>query len=1605
MRERIMCRILALIAAIMGFGSVFAEVGYKDKDPNNYAELPTAPVVSGDRIDVTAANAQYVLDGAYGSIDGKTINFTESIETALIFGRPTKYAGSNTKYHIGSFDSEEMPYTEFREKKLGPTWTASCYYTRTLQNVTFTANEGVTLAGLKAHGGDHVYGSAASPVYDYVLDTGNWCNQSCYYTALTLQNITFRGVSFTKQVNMDTSSALTLYDGVTFKDCHFTTGGTTADDKAAIRFGDVDAGTSITIIGNTATFNNVADSTKEPEEFVKAQSIAEGVTTTITGNDWNNYLPAATENGNDKLAETTIYFAKVGDKEYTSLADALNAAAGKGSVCELLCDVTLAGEWTPIPSFSGTFDGKGFTIRGLKVTSGSSVGLIGVLDGGEVTNVKFADVEIETTGDDVGAAVGSVINGGTVSDIEVISGSLTGNKRVGGVVGKVKASGTVENCSNAAAVEARKYNAGGIVGAAYYTEVGKEMYIRGCTNTGAIASASNCAGGIVGLSAANVLDNSNSGTVTGTATSVGGVVGEQKTYGKVCGNTNSGAVTNNGGGHGTGGIVGWLRYHGSGEDAAYGQSAVIEVSGNVNSAVVNGGNDAGGIIGTVYNSAVVSGNNNTAENLSGKTFAAGIVGNYQTTENPSSAAAAENKLTFTGNASTTALADISGQNKDLLIYTNGNPIIESTYVAQIGETKYETFEAALEAANAAGDVSVTVTLLADVAYAENGKGLWNVTHSMTIDGNGHTMSGWGSRGGNKTTLAINNGGMSPVDVKLIDLTINNAGDMGRPIETRGNIGSLTIENCTINATGNGNNQGITIGGSQASKAVVALKDTTVSAGMAGYPYISFNPAEVTIQGGALSGYCGMYFKGENGSFGSRGTSVTATGTMFDCPNVHSGEPNDFGVFVLQDDGISVELVDCRINAEAKGGAQQAVLVLHSLASRQSEDCRLAISGDDTEVNGTLMLDAWDNSSEDVVLAVSGGTFTEKVDEAYCAPGYVPTVAQDENGYYGVKVGAYVAQIGDKKYETLQEALDAVAEGETVKLLRDVTQATGVGFSKALAATFDLDGHTFKVTDDATHNHRAIKVTKGTLTILNGTIDARNVDTNGEPADYNDKTTYTQGIYGTLRAEDGGKLVLKDLTLFNNHLWGMSVKVGAGSEATLDGVTVNSRVGGGLEAAGGTVTIRNSTFTQAGLSNYSPYLSTGIAVSTQGTVDIEDTVTVKGVYALYVYSSGGCINVDGGSFSVVDGKECIHVDGAQSAPSTVNITDGLFNGAIAEGGTIENITISISGGVYSVEPKESYTAEGYVVQANAAANKDVYPWTVGLKAPESTIVVHGQGQVVSDDAKAAFAEVADKSPTYEVVKQNTDDKVTASEVDDRNLDFATLATGTYTLRAKVVENGETKTVDIIDVGVVQVAARKTTILAVPFNGVDGKPVTAATLFDAAAAGLADGDTLNVYDAKAKKYVNFAYDNGAWISADNGGADPAAYTLAPGSAAVLNAAAPGTVALVGTPVAEVAVAPVAAGTVGLGGNVATADRKVSEIAVDGGAVTAKINVFAPSADGNVQYVLKGGAWYKEARETLPNGATVVKAVPVEDSDVVPAGTGYWVVNQAGSDVSVK
>ena len=206
------------------------------------AVLPEAPVVSGNVMTVNTENAQYALDGAYGSIDGMTIHFSAGTYPQLIFGRPNKYPGSHTIYRHGNFSNDPMSYEEFVAYKSQSTWTEGCMYERIISNVTFTAENGAVLTGMSYNAGAHIYGSSAeSPAYDYVLDKGTPTVGSCYYHKLVASNIVYEGITFQKvaaykPLDISSSSPDSVIDGVKVLNCHFIGTSKEGNDNQAIRF-------------------------------------------------------------------------------------------------------------------------------------------------------------------------------------------------------------------------------------------------------------------------------------------------------------------------------------------------------------------------------------------------------------------------------------------------------------------------------------------------------------------------------------------------------------------------------------------------------------------------------------------------------------------------------------------------------------------------------------------------------------------------------------------------------------------------------------------------------------------------------------------------------------------------------------------------------------------------------------------------------------------------------------------------------------------------------------------------------------------------------------------------------------------------------------------------------------------------------------------------------------------------------------------------------------------------------------------------------------------------------------------------------------------------
>ncbi len=283
--------------------------------------------------------------------------------------------------------------------------------------------------------------------------------------------------------------------------------------------------------------------------------------------------------------------------------------------------------WTPIANvsrkaaddaFSGTFDGKGHTIKNLSYSNTAdnySAGLFGVVNNGSISNTTIEGGNLKSI-DSAGAIAGVMLGETTIENCSNNGVSVEADGAAGGIAGRAYGSkNIVSGCSNSADITSAE-KAGGIVGIA--SAASSTTQINNCTNSGKITEGNAGIGGILGYAGSAVEINScvNKGNV-GTSDEnyaggmVGIVIGSATVTATGC--TNSGKVIGNNAG---------------GMQGAVGQYQLSNFNDCNNNGEIIAKVSAGGIIGTAGAGKIESCTNTaavTATNADG--VAGGIVGN------------------------------------------------------------------------------------------------------------------------------------------------------------------------------------------------------------------------------------------------------------------------------------------------------------------------------------------------------------------------------------------------------------------------------------------------------------------------------------------------------------------------------------------------------------------------------------------------------------------------------------------------------------------------------------------------------------------------------------------------------------------------------------------------------------------------------------------------------------------------------------------------------------------------------------------------------------------------------------------------------------------
>ena len=713
----------------------------------------------------------------------------------------------------------------------------------------------------------------------------------------------------------------------------------------------------------------------------------------------------------------------------------------------------------------------------------------------------------------------------------------------------------------------------------------------------------------------------------------------------------------------------------------------------------------------------------------------GISGDFNITAQKD-AEAAKNEFnitagTFAGEINNDYLAP--GANFDA---TTGE--VKMSYVAKIGDTEYPTLADAFAAANKTGDT--VIELLDDINMT--GKNWTPVEVDgyygqgvITLNGNGKTITGLSAplfAGGfaGKSGIVIKDLTIADAD---IDGTTNNLG-IGAFINCVDSMTRIELDNCHLKnskivSTGDARVGGLIGWTSGYNKPNDGPVDTKVT-------LTNCSVENVTIEAkGSVGGLIGH--AGANPATYHTITGCTVKDSTLKC--TETGKSWRVG------DLVGTANVG-QVTVDAATSASQNFLTQENASTQKPEDSifgrkevgtdGLMIIDNKVVAAGTAYGDIVNKNANEVLVEVSKGHWVKPKEDT-------------------------VAMIGAKEYPTLTAAINEANTGDTVKLVNNVTVTKPIEVTKSM--TLDLNGHvlTAATASTATVKNSAIWVTaeKVNLTI-DGTTAGSGMtmedthDTNWEAKVWGfvdlregsagSTVTVNGGSYtGSTCASDSyhytalftvgseSKLVLNNVSAETDE---RVVKASSCGEVVVSGGTynitgINAFLGAAFETKtasftdmkltakyGGCVQVgRNATLENCEIkvtdirTGDGTYLNCAVAVQYGGTATVKSGIYTA-PYAAYVYSSGGTINIENGTFTGV-----VRADATTDTTAVINIKNGSFNGEIQKGGGPGSETISITGGTFSFDPSTKVKNNGTDYIVKRAGSEGAYTYTVLAKS--------------------------------------------------------------------------------------------------------------------------------------------------------------------------------------------------------------------------------------------------------------------------------------------------
>ena len=637
-----------------------------------------------------------------------------------------------------------------------------------------------------------------------------------------------------------------------------------------------------------------------------------------------------------------------------------------------------------------------------------------------------------------------------------------------------------------------------------------------------------------------------------------------------------------------------------------------------------------------------------------------------------------------------------------------------TAVAKVGNDKYETLQAAV---NAATTENSTVTLLKDVT--EDITIPTGVTAMLDLSGKTLTNKA------GKHTITVENGGKLNISDSVGTGVVDNTSHGKAAIYNKGEV--------TLN------------GGTFERSAEKGSYSPYSDGGNSWYTIANYGTMEintgVTVEN--AGGYSSMI---RNGGDVTADCNLTIEGGNF-AGGVNTVKNDSFGVLTINGGNFSntAQYVIMNWNkAEITAGTFQtldtasAVLFTSAYGADDNTVGKLTISGgefkhaSDTQ---EMIVDHYDESNSGAA-AVTGGRFDADISK------YIPSdYVQSADGTVE-KLGESnaVAKVGDTYYKTLADAVTA-ADNATVTLLKDVTANVTIPADKTI--TLNLNGMTLTNVDDHTIlNNGNLTITgtgrvdnishakgalynKGTVVINGGTFD-RSQENGMNKGESGQNSWYTIKNVGTMTINDGATVQTagnnaalgKFSSLVSNGYFNTNdYNTNKGLEQpilTIDGGTFRGGLNTIKNDDRARLTINGGTFSnyyQAVVQNHN------IAEITGGTFTAASDANTE-TYGIYNCGCGadidlGTLTVSGGTFT----GATYAVAEVSSQNAIVNISGGQFAGtkaAIIKSST-SNATIAISGGTFSSDPSVYVVGNGSANIVKRAGSEGAYTYTVLAKS--------------------------------------------------------------------------------------------------------------------------------------------------------------------------------------------------------------------------------------------------------------------------------------------------